>query len=79
LSSAELYDTRSFSPPLSIGISNNIVTIWWQSVSGWTLQQNGNPANTNGWSVCSGVINADYGTSYLVVTNSAGNLFFRLH
>lgn len=64
-------------PLLYISQSANMVTVYWQNVSGWTLQQNNNLANTVGWSASGGIITTN-GTNFLSVTSPAGNLFFRL-
>jgi N-acetylneuraminic acid mutarotase len=71
--SAELYGP----PPLLIGHSGSTVTIFWQNVSGWTLQQNYNLATSAGWSASGGVTTAN-GTNYLNLTSPTRNLFFRL-
>lgn len=67
----------SGAPTLYISHSGNAVTVYWQAVSGWTLHQNGNIANTNGWSLNSSWTTSN-GTNYLNLTSPAGNLFFRL-
>ena len=64
-------------PTLYISHSGNIVTVYWQNVSGWTLQQNTNLAISSGWLACSGVTNSG-GTNYLTVANPTGNVFLRL-
>jgi hypothetical protein len=64
-------------PPLLIIRSGNTVTVFWQNVSGWSLQQNSNLAVPAGWSASGGVTNTN-GTNYLNLTAPAGNLFFRL-
>lgn len=64
-------------PTLHISHSSNTVTIYWQDVSGWSLQQNNNIAVPAGWSASSGVTKSN-GTNYLSFTSPAGNLFFRL-
>ncbi len=67
----------SGAPALSISYSAKTITIYWQNVSGWVLQQNNNlsePANwsqNNGWTTTNG-------TNYLTVPSPAGNWFFRL-
>jgi N-acetylneuraminic acid mutarotase len=76
--SAELYAVSSVLPPLSISLLNNTVTVWWQDVPGWALQQNGDLNNPNGWSASSGVTNTN-GTNFLNLANPSDNLFFRLH
>jgi len=64
-------------PTLYIIGSGNTVTVYWQDVSGWSLQQVSNLANTNGWSGNSSWTTAN-GTNYLNITSPTGNLFFRL-
>lgn len=64
-------------PTLNISRSGNLVTIYWQDVSGWSLQQNNNLALTNGWTA-TGSWTTSNGTNYLNLTTSAGNWFFRL-
>jgi len=64
-------------PALLVSHSGNTVTVYWQDVSGWSLQQNNNLAITNGWSASGGVTTTN-GTNYLNLTSPAGNLFFRL-
>jgi uncharacterized repeat protein (TIGR03803 family) len=65
------------SPTLYISKSGNTVTVFWQDVSGWTLQQNNNLAMPAGWSASSGVTTSN-GTNYLNITPPTGDLFFRL-
>ncbi len=64
-------------PPLLISHSGSTVTVYWQNVSGWSLQQNANLALANGWSASGGVTTSN-GTNYLNLTSPTGNLFFRL-
>ena len=64
-------------PTLYISQSGNSVTVYWQNVSGWNLQQNNNLAVPANWSA-SGGVTALNGTNYLNVVSPAGNLFFRL-
>jgi hypothetical protein len=64
-------------PTLLISHAGNTVTVYWQDVSGWSLQQNDNLAASAGWSASSGVTTTN-GTNYLNVTSPTGNLFFRL-
>lgn len=64
-------------PTLYISRSGNTVTVYWQAVSGWSLQQNGNLATPGGWSVNSSWTTSN-GTNYLNITPPGGNLFFRL-
>jgi hypothetical protein len=64
-------------PTLHISDSGSTVTVFWQSVSGWNLQQNSSLTNGLGWSASSGVTNSS-GTNYLNLTSPTGNLFFRL-
>jgi hypothetical protein len=64
-------------PLLYISHSGNTVTVYWQDVSGWNLQQNGNLTSSAGWSASGGVTPLN-GTNYLTITPPTGNLFFRL-
>ena len=64
-------------PALYISHSDSTVTVYWQDVSGWSLQQNGNLSVTNGWSASSGITTAN-GTNYLTLANPSGNRFYRL-
>jgi len=64
-------------PPLYINRSGTTVTVFWQNVGSWTLQQNGNLTVPAGWSNSTGITPAN-GTNYLVIPNPAGNQFFRL-
>ena len=57
--------------------AGNTVTVYWQDVPGWALQQNGNLASSAGWSASSGATLLN-GTNYLNITSPPGNLFFRL-
>jgi hypothetical protein len=64
-------------PTLCISQSGGTVTVYWQAVSGWSLQQNNDLSLPVGWSASSGVV--DDGTNKsLTITAPAGNLFFRL-
>lgn len=64
-------------PTLYISRLGNTVTVYWQNVSGWSLQQNNNLATPTGWSPSAGVTTSN-GTNYLNITTPAGNLFFQL-
>jgi hypothetical protein len=64
-------------PPLNIRYSGGTVTVYWQNVSGWTLQQNASLVSPAAWSPSSGVTTAN-GTNYLSFVPSGSNLFFRL-
>ena len=64
-------------PTLYITGSGNTVTVYWQDVSGWSLQQNNNLTVPAGWSVNSGWTTSN-GTNYLNITSPTGILFFRL-
>jgi hypothetical protein len=64
-------------PTLYISQSGNSVTVYWQAVSGWSLQQNNNLAVPANWSASGGVTITN-GTNYLNIASPAGNLFFRL-
>ncbi len=64
-------------PTLYISHSGNSVTVFWQVVSGWSLQQNNNLTLPANWTASGGVTTSN-GTNYLNLTSSPGNLFFRL-
>jgi len=64
-------------PPLAISHAGGTVTVYWQNVSGWTLQQNSSVAAPLGGSASSGVTTTN-GTNYLTLTSPTGRLFFRL-
>jgi hypothetical protein len=64
-------------PILFISHSGNTVTVYWQNVPGWTLQQNNNLTLPANWSASGGVTTSN-GTNSITINNPAGNLFFRL-
>jgi len=64
-------------PTLYISHSGNSVTVYWENVPGWGLQQNTSLTTPAGWSSSSGVTTSN-GTNYLNLTSPTGNLFFRL-
>ena len=64
-------------PTLYIGHSGTTVTVYWQDVSGWTLETNSNLSVPANWSLNSSWTTSN-GTNYLTITPPTGNLFFRL-
>jgi hypothetical protein len=64
-------------PTLHISHTGNTVTVFWQTVPGWILQQNNNLAMQANWSASSGVT-TNNGTNYLILTSPPNKLFFRL-
>lgn len=64
-------------PMLYVTHSGNTVTVFWQNVSGWNLEQNSNLKLPTGWSTNTSWTTTS-GTNYLIVTPPTGNLFFRL-
>ena len=64
-------------PTLYISQSGKTITIYWQNVSGWTLQQNTSLTSTLGWGGSSTPTLLN-GTNYLNLTSPTGNLYFRL-
>jgi hypothetical protein len=64
-------------PTLYISHSGNSVTVFWQNVAGWTLQQNNNLKTPAGWTL-NGSWTTSNGTNSLTITSPTGNLFFRL-
>jgi hypothetical protein len=65
-------------PPLFIGLSGSTVTVSWQNVSGWILQQNTNLLDSSSWSINTNWSTSN-GTNSLILTAPTGNLFFRLN
>jgi hypothetical protein len=64
-------------PTLYIGQSVGTVTVYWQNVTGWSLQQNNNLTLPANWSASGGVTTSN-GTNSITITSPLGNLFFRL-
>jgi hypothetical protein len=64
-------------PTLYISHSGNTMTVYWQNVFGWNLQQNNDLSQPSNWSA-SGGVTASNGTNYLQLASPTGNLFFRL-
>jgi len=65
-------------PTLYVSRGTNSVTVYWQAVSSWSLQQNNSVTAPAGWSASTGVTNGG-GTNYLTLIRPTGQLFFRLH
>lgn len=65
-------------PTLYISRAGNTVTVYWQAVAGWSLQQNGNLANLSGWAVSGYSVTTSNGTNSVTITPPTGNLYFRL-
>jgi hypothetical protein len=64
-------------PTLYITHSGNTVTVYWQAVPGWSLEQSSSLASPAGWSASSGVTISN-GTNYWSITPPVGNQFFQL-
>jgi hypothetical protein len=64
-------------PFLNISHVGNTVTVYWQALPGWTLQQNQSLTAPAGWTASSGVTTSN-GTNYLTISPPTGNGFFRL-
>lgn len=64
-------------PTLYISHVGNSVTVFWQDVSGWSLQQNASLTTPAGWSV-SGGANLANGTNSITISPTTGIRFFRL-
>jgi hypothetical protein len=62
---------------LNISRSGNVVSVFWQNVLGWNLQQNANLNAPAGWSPSGGVVTSS-GTNYLNLASPPANMFFRL-
>ena len=63
-------------PSLYISCAGNTVTVYWQNVSGCTLQERSSFAG--GWTTCSWSPVTSNGTNYVNITAPTGSLFFRL-
>ena len=65
-------------PTLYVSHAGNVVTVYWQNVTGWNLRQDGNLATPiASWPYGSSPTLSN-GTNYLNLTNTTGNVFFRL-
>lgn len=64
-------------PALYIRYSGNTVTLFWQNVSGWILQQNDSLAVSGGWAQNNNWTTIN-GTNYLNLISPTGDQFFRL-
>jgi hypothetical protein len=66
-------------PLLTITRSGNSVIVSWSSPStGFTLQQNSNVANTNGWSACGDTVGDNGTIKSVTLTPPTGDWFYRL-
>ena len=65
-------------PTLYVSHAGNVVTVYWQNVTGWNLRQNGNLATAIASWPYSSTPALSNGTNYLNLTNPAGNVFFQL-
>lgn len=65
-------------PPLYLSLSGNTVTVYWQNVSGCTLQENGSLAAPAAWTTCPCSPTTSNGTNYVNMTCTGQSLFFRL-
>jgi hypothetical protein len=71
--------TQPGAPTLTITPSGDSVIISWPSPStGYLLQQNGNLANTNGWSAYGGTVNDNGTIKSVTIGPTGGNWFYRL-
>jgi hypothetical protein len=64
-------------PTINITGDGNSVTVYWQNVPGWSLQQNDDLTNPGGWSVNSSWTTSN-GTNYLNLIPPTGTEYFRL-
>ncbi len=65
-------------PPLIISRAGNSVLVLWKNSGPYTLQQNGNVADSNGWATSGNPITTANGTNSITISPPTGNLFFRL-
>ncbi|HEV2328699.1 MAG TPA: hypothetical protein VGY56_07930 [Verrucomicrobiae bacterium] len=64
-------------PTLYISISGNTVSVYWQNVAGWNLDQASSINPPVSWSLNSSWTTTG-GTNYLKLTSPTGKMFFRL-
>ncbi len=64
-------------PLLSLGRSGSGLTIYWQNIGGWNLQQNSSVTAPAAWTPSGGITTIN-GTNYLHLAAPSGRLFFRL-
>jgi len=64
-------------PTINITGDANSVTVYWQDVPGWSLQQNSDLTNPGGWSVNTSWTTSN-GTNYLNLIPPTGTEYFRL-
>lgn len=65
-------------PTLYVSHTGNLVTVYWQNVTGWNLRQDGNLVTPIASWPYSSTPMLNTGTNYLNLTNVTGNVFFRL-
>jgi hypothetical protein len=65
-------------PTLYVSHAGNVVTVYWQNITGWNLHQNSNLATSIASWAASSSPTLNGATNYLSLTNTTGNLFFRL-
>ena len=65
-------------PTLYLSHTGKVVTVYWQNVAGWNLRQDGNLATPMASWPYSSSPTLSNGTNYLNLTNTTGNVFFRL-
>ena len=65
-------------PTLCVAHTGNVVTVYWQNVTGWNLRQDGNLATPIASWPYSSSPTLTGGTNYLSITNPVGNVFYRL-
>jgi hypothetical protein len=67
----------SGAPTLYIRVSGSTVTVYWQNISGYVLQQTSSILPPVGWSQNNSWTTSN-GTNYLNITPPTGNRFYRL-
>ena len=65
-------------PLLYMSYAGNTVTVYWQNVSGCTLQECGCFAGSTGWTNCPWAPVTWNGTNYVNIVKPTASLFFRL-
>jgi hypothetical protein len=65
-------------PTLYISHSGNTVTVYWEAVLGWSLEQNANLATSASWGPTTCYVQSTGTTNFITVNPPTGNVFFRL-
>jgi len=62
----------------TISHAGNSIMVSWPNTGSYTLQQNSDVSNRNGWTTSGYSITTSNDTSSIAINSLSGNLFFRL-